>query len=127
MATSTKKTAEAQPTEAEPTQDEEVFPTSIAQPVNPNPPFVVEGSDGVVRIAGLPSDGWTPAPVEPSEEEVAAAEEADKRAEEQLELAKTPPAERGESEAEAEARPAGSSSTDSSSTSTPSSSSSSSS
>lgn len=49
--------------------------TSIAQPVDPNLPFTVEGKDGIERMVSAPSDGWEPAQVEPTEAEIKAAEE----------------------------------------------------
>ena len=71
----------------------------IAQPANPNPAYLVEGHDGVVRIGGIAPDGWVPAPVEVSEEEAAAAEAAAARFEEQVAYGKLSPEERSETPA----------------------------
>lgn len=117
MATA-KKTAAAPATETNADGDEVVeTPTSVLQPPDPNPPYVVEGSDGVVRIVSGRGDGWVPAQVEPTDEEIAASEAAEEAFNERLEYAKLGPEERAEADkkaAEEASSNSGSSSTSSS-------------
>lgn len=89
---STEQTPATEPateqTTSQTTEEEEAVetPTSIAQPENPNYPATVEDPvAGIERIVQPPGDGWEPAPIEPSEEAIAASERAEELAAERKE------------------------------------------
>ena len=95
--TSDEKVAER--TSSEPEVDEtEETPTEIAQPVDPNPPLTVEDHTGTERIIAPAGDGWEPAQVEPTDEQLEAAEAREKAAEEAKKRRMTPPEERAKDE-----------------------------
>jgi hypothetical protein len=84
-------------TASEPEVDEtEETPTEVAQPADPNQPYTVEDSTGTERIVAPAGDGWEPAPVDPSEEQLAAAEKAEEAAEARKAARLTPLEDRGE-------------------------------
>lgn len=53
---------------------DQVSADAIQQPLNPTQPRLVEGKDGVDRVLPRTPRGWEPAPVEPTQAEIDAAE-----------------------------------------------------